>query len=180
MLYCFLASGFEETEAIATVDTIRRAEIDVTTVGIGGKFITGNHGITVVADITEDKINYEDMTGVILPGGIPGTLNLEKSETVQKCIAIAAEKNLLIGAICAAPSILGNLGLLNGKKAVCFDGYEVFLTGAQVPEDRVVSDGNIVTGRAVGTAIEFGLEIVRMIEGDKKSIAIGKSMKCQK
>jgi len=115
-----------------------------------------------------------------LPGGIPGTLNLEKSETVQRCIKIASEKGLLIGAICAAPSILGNLGLLEGKKAVCFDGYEVFLTGAEVPEDRVVSDGNIVTGRAVGTAIEFGLEIVRLIAGDKKSIAIGKSMKCLK
>jgi len=178
MLYCFLAHGFEETEAIATVDTIRRAEIDITTVGIGGKFITGNHGITVVADITEDSLNTDDMTGIILPGGIPGTLNLEKSERVQNCIKIAAEKGLIIAAICAAPSILGNLGLLQGKKAVCFDGYEVFLTGAEVPADRVVSDGNIVTGRAVGTAIEFGLEIVRMIKGDKKSVAIGNSMKC--
>ncbi len=180
MLYCFLANGFEETEAIATVDTIRRAEIDVTTVGIGGKFITGNHGITVMADITEDALDTSNMTGVILPGGIPGTLNLEKSETVQRCIALAAQNNMIIAAICAAPSILGNLGLLEGKKAVCFDGYEVFLKGAEVPADRVVADGNIITGRAVGTAIEFGLEIVRKICGDKKSIAIGKSMKCQK
>ncbi len=180
MLYCFLANGFEETEAIATVDTIRRAELDVTTVGIGGKFITGNHGITVMADITEDKLDPSDMTGIILPGGIPGTLNLEKSETVQRCIAIAAEKDLIIAAICAAPSILGNLGLLEGKKAVCFDGYEVFLKGAEIPNDRVVADGNVITGRAVGTAIEFGLEIVRKICGDKKSNAIGKSMKCQK
>ena len=180
MLYCFLASGFEETEAIATVDTIRRAEIDITTVGIGGKFITGNHGITVVADITEDSLSTDNMTGIILPGGIPGTLNLEKSETVQKCIKIAAEKDLIIAAICAAPSILGNLGLLEGKKAVCFDGYEVFLKGAEIPNDRVVADGNIITGRAVGTAIEFGLEIARAIVGDKKTDAIGKSMKCLK
>ena len=180
MLYCFLAPGFEETEAIATVDTVRRGDIDVTTVGIGGKIITGNHGISVVADITEDELTFEDMTGVILPGGIPGTLNLEKSETVQRAIAHAAQNNLLICAICAAPSILGNLGLLEGKKAVCFDGYEVFLNCAQVPEDRVVSDGNIITARAVGTAIEFGLEIIRSIKGDRKSIAIGNSMKCKR
>ncbi len=180
MLYCFLANGFEETEAIATVDTVRRGDIDVTTVGLGGKIVVGNHGIPVVADITADQLDMSDMTGVILPGGIPGTLNLEKNEIVQRSIAYCAERGLLICAICAAPSILGNLGLLKGKKAVCFDGYEVFLTGAEVPEDRVVADGNIITGRAVGTAIEFGLEIIRAIKGDKKSIAIGNSMKCKR
>ena len=181
MIYCFLAHGFEETEAVATVDAVRRGDIDVTTVGIGGRVVVGNHGIPVVADIDESELgDLSDMTGIILPGGIPGTLNLEKSETVQRCIDHAQRSGLLICAICAAPSILGKKGLLSGKRATCFEGYEVFLEGADATGGRVESDGNIITGKAVGTAIEFGLEIIRYFKGDAKADAIGRSMQCKR
>ncbi len=180
MIYCFLAPGFEETEAIATVDTIRRGELDVKTVGIGGKVITGNHSISVVADITDSELgDISDMTGVILPGGIPGTLNLEKSPIVKHCINYAADKGLLIAAICAAPSILGGMGLLRGKKATCFEGYEFTLDGADEIGGRVAVDGNIITGKAVGTAIEFGIEIIRYFRGDEEADATKRAMVCK-
>lgn len=181
MLYCFLAPGFEETEAIATVDTVRRGDIDVMTVGIGGRVVVGSHGIPVVADIADDELDgLSDMTGIILPGGIPGTLNLEKSQKVLECIEYADKNGLLICAICAAPSILGKRGLLKGKRATCFEGYDVFLDGADYTGGRVESDGNIITGMAVGTAIEFGLAIIDYFKGSAKSDAIGKSMQCKR
>lgn len=180
MIYCFLASGFEETEAVATVDTVRRGDLDVTTVGIGGRVVIGNHSIPVVADIADTDLgDLSDMTGIILPGGIPGTLNLEKSPLVMHCIDYAADNNLMISAICAAPSILGKRGLLAGKRATCFEGYEVFLDGAAVTGGRVEADGNIITGKAVGTAIEFGIEIIRYFSGDAKAEAIKRAMQCK-
>ncbi len=180
MIYCFLAHGFEETEAVATVDTVRRGDLEVKTVGLGGKIVVGNHSIPVVADITENELtDISDMTGIILPGGIPGTLNLEKSPIVMHCLDYAVKNGLLIAAICAAPSILGNKGLLRGKRATCFDGYEFSLDGAEVTGGRVESDANIITGKAVGTAIEFGIEIIRYFSGDNKANAVKRSMKCK-
>ncbi len=180
MIYCFLAPGFEETEAIATVDTVRRGELDIKTVGVGGRVVTGNHSISVVADIADaDLGDISDMTGIILPGGIPGTLNLEKNPLVMHCLDYAADNNLMIAAICAAPSILGKKGLLRGKRATCFEGYEFALEGADATGGRVEADGNIITGKAVGTAIEFGIEIIRYFSGDAKANAIKRSMVCK-
>ncbi len=180
MIYCFLAPGFEETEAVATIDTIRRGELAVKTVGIGGKIVTGNHSIPVVADITESELgDISDMTGIVLPGGIPGTLNLEKNPIVMHCLKYAADNNLLIAAICAAPSILGAQGLLKGKKATCFEGYEFTLEGAEATGSRVEADGNIITGKAVGTAIEFGIEIIRYFRGDGEADATKRAMVCK-
>ena len=119
MYYEFLANGFEEIEALATLDIMRRAGIDVRTVGIGDRTVTGSHGITVAADICEQDIDRDGTEGIILPGGMPGTIGLEHSETVGEMISLAAEKGLLIAAICAAPSILGHKMLLKDKKAVC-------------------------------------------------------------
>ena len=133
MYYLFLAQGFEETEAMAPLDIMRRADIEVYTVGVGAKVITGAHNIPVVADVIDCEVAPDkDCEGIILPGGMPGTLNLEKAASVQKFIDYCAKNNKLIGAICAAPSILGHRGLLDGKNAVCFPGFEEQLGDAKV------------------------------------------------
>lgn len=170
MVYCFLADGFEELEAIAPIDMLKRAGVEVITVGVTGKNVTGSHGITFVADITEDEVVLDEkLEAVILPGGMPGTLNLEKNETVQSAIAFAADKGKLLCAICAAPSVLGHKGLLNGKKATAFPGFEKELEGADANGDFVVRDGNIITAKGAGVATEFGLEIVSYLVSKEKS-----------
>lgn len=167
MYYLFLANGFEETEAIAPLDILRRADIEVYTVGVGSKVITGAHNIPVVADVIDCEVAPDsDCEGIILPGGMPGTLNLEKAESVNKFIDYAVQHNLLIGAICAAPSILGHKGLLKGKKAVCFPGFEEQLFGAKVMNESVIRDGNIITACGAGAALNFGFEIIKYICGD--------------
>ena len=124
MIYVFLANGFEEIEALAVVDVLRRAELDVLTVGVGEDFVIGSHQIPVACDIAEKSLILDEKTeAIVLPGGMPGTLNLEKSETVQNAIDWATKNDKLVCAICAAPSILGHKGLLNGKSATCFPGF---------------------------------------------------------
>ena len=179
MIYLFLAEGFEETEAIAPLDILRRAELEVATVGVGRKTVTGSHGIPVPADVMDCEIMPdENCTAVILPGGMPGTLNLEKNATVQAFIDYAAAHNLVIGAICAAPSILGYKGLLNGKSAVCYDGFETQLFGATVLKERVCRDGNIITAVGAGAAMEFGLALTEVLAGEDAAQKIKDSMKC--
>ena len=164
MIYVFLAPGFEEIEALAVVDVLRRAELDVLTVGVGEDFIIGSHQIPVACDIAEKNLILDEkVEAIVLPGGMPGTLNLEKSETVQKAIDWATENNKLVCAICAAPSILGHKGLLNGKNSTCFPGFEDELFGAEISKDYVVKDGNIITARGMGSAIEFGLQIAEVL-----------------
>ena len=160
MIYVFLANGFEEIEALAVVDVLRRAELDVVTVGVGEEFIVGSHQIPVVADIRERELVLDDkVEAIVLPGGMPGTLNLEKSPVVQKAIDWAFENDKFVCAICAAPSILGHKGLLKDKNAVCFPGFEEELLGANVSKDYVCKDGKIITAKGMGSAIEFGLQI---------------------
>ena len=162
MIYVFLAPGFEEIEALAVVDVLRRAELDVITVGVGEDFVIGSHQIPVAADIYERDLILDDkVEAIVLPGGMPGTLNLEKSAVVQKTIDWAVENDKLICAICAAPSILGHKGLLNGKNAVCFPGFEEELLGATISNDFVCKDGKIITAKGMGSAIEFGLQIAQ-------------------
>ncbi|MBE6593356.1 MAG: DJ-1/PfpI family protein, partial [Ruminococcaceae bacterium] len=149
MVYMFLAEGFEEIEALCPLDLMRRAGIAVTTVGVGGEYITGAHAITVRADISADEFDahsFKNKTDMIfLPGGMPGTLNLEASEVVCDAIRSAYEESKYIAAICAAPSILGKMGLLIGKNAICYPGFEGYLEGATISDERVVLDGNILT-----------------------------------
>ena len=164
MIYLFLADGFEECEAIAPIDILRRAEIEIKTVGIGSKTVTGSHGIPITCDLTENEISPDNLNGIILPGGMPGTLNLEKSDTVQKYIDICAQNNLLLAAICAAPSILGHKNLLKGKKATCFTGFEKDLYGAEVVNLPAVADGNIVTAFGAGAALDFGFLIIEALK----------------
>lgn len=181
MYYIFLANGFEETEALAPLDIMRRADIEVYTVGVGSKVINGAHNIPVVADVIDCEIAPDkDLEGVILPGGMPGTLNLEKAESVQKFIDFAAENGLLLGAICAAPSILGHKGILDGKRAVCFPGFEEQLGSALVSQDAVVTDGNIITACGAGAALEFGFELIKYISGEAVADHYRKSMLCDR
>ena len=177
MVYCFLADGFEELEAIAPVDMLKRAGIDVITVGVTGKNVTGSHSITLVADITSDELELtDDIEAIILPGGMPGTLNLENSEIVQKSIDFAVASDKLVCAICAAPSILGHKGLLDGKRATAFPGFEKDLEGAVVSDKYVCRDGKFITARGAGVAVKFGLEIVSALVSKEKSEEIEKTI----
>lgn len=181
MYYVFLAQGFEQIEALAPVDIMRRAEIEVYTVGVGGKVVTSSHNTPVVADVMDSEICPDgDCEGIILPGGMPGTLNLEKNPVVQQFIDYCAENGKLIAAICAAPSILGHKGLLNGKKAVCFPGFEEQLSGADIQNSVVVTDGNIITGCGAGAALKFGFEIVKYIQNDAAAKHFEKAMLCDR
>lgn len=165
MIYMFLAEGFEEIEALCPLDLLRRAGVGVTTVGIGGRTVTGSHGISVTADLPERKFRPDDMTGVILPGGMPGTTHLGESETVLSALRKAAAEDKLVCAICAAPSVPGRLGLLRGRRAVCFPGFEGTLDGAIHTSARVEHDGNFITAVGMGAATEFGLAIVSAVCG---------------
>ena len=177
MFYCFLADGFEETEALAPVDILRRADIPVTTVGVGGGVIRGSHNIYVKADMTADEFEInEDLSGVILPGGMPGVKNLDADETVRDAVSFCISRGLFVCAICAAPSVLGHMGVLAGKKATCFPGFEDELLGADVRTDKVVTDGNIITAKGAGCALDFGFEIVAQVEGRVKAERIASSM----
>ncbi len=181
MIYVFLAEGFEEMEAIAPIDMLRRCGLEVVTAGIGGNAIKGAHGITVLTD-TEDKniVLDDNLQMIILPGGMPGTVNLEKSEYVQKALSFCIEKNIYIAAICAAPSILGHKNYLRGKKATCYTGYEPELVDAEVTGEAVVADGNIITARGAGVSAEFGLKLVEILISEERSKLLGDSMLCRK
>lgn len=178
MIAVFLANGFEEIEALATVDILRRAGLEVVTVGVDTQTPVGAHQMPIVADISEKDMDFGKLTGVILPGGMPGTTNLEQSNIVQEAVAYAMQNNLPVGAICAAPSILGHAGYLNGKKATCYPGFESELTGA-IHEDGVVTDGNITTACGAGVAVDFALELVRVFVSDQVSADIRRAIQCR-
>lgn len=167
MIIMFFADGFEETEALAPLDIMRRAGLDVTAVSINDTVeVTGSHGIKFIADTTASALDLtKAYDAVILPGGMPGTLNLGKSSAVKEALIRAYEADSVIAAICAAPSVLGGLGLLKGKKAVCYPGFEDKLEGASVSSAKVVVDGNVITAKAMGAAYDFGLALVTELAG---------------
>lgn len=177
MIYVFLAEGFEEVEALTPVDMLRRCGLEVVTVGVGGKTINGAHNIPVVADIQTSEMKLgNELDMIILPGGMPGTLNLEKSDDVQSAIDYCVKNDRYIAAICAAPSILGHKGLLEGKKACCYPGFEEHLKGANACSEGVCVDGKYVTSRGAGTAMDFALELVKILVSDEKSKALSDSV----
>ena len=176
MVYVFLADGFEIIEALAPVDMLRRAKIDVKTVGVSSEIVTSSCGVGVKCDMTIDEFDFYDVEAVVLPGGMPGTLNLENSSAVQKVIDNANNTNAFICAICAAPSILGHKGLLSGKKAVCFPGFENSLEGCESCCEYVVTDGKFITAKGAGVCIDFGLEIVKQLRNEELVNEIRKSI----
>lgn len=177
MVYLFLADGFEEVEALTPVDILRRAGAQVRTVGVGSRNVTGSHGIAVAADIEENKVETGDMDMVILPGG-PGHKNLEKSGIVRACVEFCDKNNRWIAAICAAPSILGHMGLLRGHSAVCFPGYEAELQAKEIPDVPVCVSEKIVTAKGAGVALDFALKLVEVLFGARKSQEIRNSIQC--
>lgn len=174
MVYLFLAEGFEEVEALTPVDYMRRAGIDVTTVGVGGEYVKGAHGITVKADVRDCDVNCnaDDLEMVVLPGGMPGTLNLAASETVNAFIDAATDKGAYVCAICAAPSILGEKGLLRSKMATCYPGFEDKLLGATHFDVGVIADGNIITARSAGAACDFAAQLITVLKGEEAAEAV--------
>ena len=179
MIPVFLANGFEEIEALATVDILRRAGVEVVTVGVGGQTAVGAHGIAVCADIVENELDIANIDGVVLPGGMPGTTNLEASDVVQTAVKSAFDRGLLVAAICAAPSILGHGGYLSGKKATCYPGFEQELTNAAVTNEGVVRDGNVITASGAGVAVDFSLELVRYLVSDEMADSIRGGIQCR-
>ena len=172
MVYVFLAEGFEEVEALTPVDILRRCGAEVCTVGIGSQIIKGSHGISVVAIGKETDM-------IILPGGMPGTLNLEKNDTVQKAIDFCVENGICLAAICAAPSILGHKKLLDGKKATCFPGFENELFGAELTGELVTVDGKIITAKGAGAAMKFALTLAEILCGKEKAEKVEAALKCK-
>lgn len=177
MIYIFLAEGFEEVEALTPLDILRRAKLPVKTVGVTGKTVTGSHGIPVVADLTIDEVQEADLSAVVLPGGIPGTPNLEACDRVMQLVDYAAENDMVVAAICAAPSILGHRGILKGKRATCFPGFEKELTGAEHVDLPAVQDGNVVTGWGAGGAFEFSLALLSALTDGQTAEKIRASMR---
>ncbi len=165
MYYLFLADGFEETEALVTLDMLRRAEIEVKTVGVDNKTVKGTHGISVISDIAACELDLSDCDGVILPGGMPGTENLYRSEFVRNTVNFCAKKNLLIAAICAAPIIFGRMELLKGRRAVCFPGFDEELHGAEVLSDACCVDENVITAKGAGCVFQFSYSIIEYVNG---------------
>jgi len=175
----FLAQGFEELEAVAVIDVLRRAELAVTVVAVGGGMVvTGSHGISITADITENELDCAAPDAIVLPGGLPGTTNLEKSPIVQKAIDDAVCKGTWICAICAAPSILGHKNLLKGRDATCFPGHEQALDGAYISENAVVADRPFITGKGAGVAVDFALEIVAALCSPERANRLRGIMQC--
>lgn len=176
MIYVLLTNGFEEVEAITPIDIMRRAGLDVKTVAVSDNlYVTGAHNISVKADMNVDTVNCRDMDMLILPGG-PGHAVLDKDRYVHEFIDYAWNNDKYIAAICAAPSIIGKKGILKGKKATAFPGYEKYLYDAEVVSDKVVLDGKIITAKGAGAAAEFGFMIVSVLLGEETANKLKESM----
>ena len=170
MIALLISDGFEEIEALTPLDILRRAGLDARTVAMGSKIAVGSHGIPIICDMTFEEVNLSELTAVIFPGGMPGSLNLDASPYSDKAIAAVQANGGIIAAICAAPLCLGRRGLLEGKRAVCYPGFENDLKGATVPDGvGVVTDGNIITARGMGVATDFALALVEKILGKDKA-----------
>ena len=165
----FLAEGFEEMEALTQVDVLRRAGMPVKTVSVTGvSTVTSSHGVPVIADMVFEEVNKEDVEMIILPGGMPGATNLDEHEGLSKLILDFAAAGKPLSAICAAPLVYGKRGLLKGKKATCYPGFETYLEGADYTAALVQKDDNFITGKGPGAALEFGFAIVEKYLGIEK------------
>lgn len=160
----FLADGFEEIEGLTVVDLFRRAGIETEMISVmGRKEVKGSHGITVKADLLFEEGSYEDADCLVLPGGMPGTLNLGNHQGLTKLLKEQYAKEKMIAAICAAPSVFGELGFLEGRVATCYPGFEGKLQGAIVCSTKVAVDGNVTTAKGMGAAIDFALKLIEQL-----------------
>jgi len=176
MVYMLLGTGFEETEAIAPLDLLRRAGVSVATVGINGKIVYGSHGIGVEADIELHEMDLTNLEMIILPGGLGGVASIKASEAALNAVKFAHENNKFTAAICAGPTILAQLGITDGKKATCYPGCEDQMGGAIMVNTAAVTDGNIITGTSAGCAVPFGLALIAALKGQEAADAIAKQI----
>ena len=176
MVYILLGTGFEEVEALTPVDLLRRAGISVLTVGLNGKHITGGHGITVEADILVEEMDLTDLEMLVLPGGLGGVASIRGCEAAMNAIRFAYENGKLLGAICAGPTVLGDLGITNGKTCVCFPGCEGGMGTANIVTEAAVQDGRLITGTSAGCAVPFALKLIAAIKGSAAAEAIARQI----
>lgn len=170
MVYVLLGTGFEETEAIAPIDLLRRAGIPVLTVGVDGKTVTGSHGISVVADIELGQMDLTDLEMIVLPGGLGGVTTIRGSQSALDALRFAWENGKYVAAICAGPTVLADLGITDGKNATCYPGCETGMGNAQMVIDAsCVQDGLLITGTSAGCAIPFGLKLVEALKGSAEA-----------
>ena len=166
MVYMLLGTGFEETEAIAPLDLLRRANISVMTVGINGKIVYGSHGIGVEAGITLDEMDLTQLDMIILPGGLGGVASCRGSDQAMAALQFAWENGKYVAAICAGPTVLADLGITNGRQATCYPGCESAMADAiMVPNTACVRDSKLITGTSAGCAIPFGLQLIEALKG---------------
>ena len=177
MVYILLGTGFEETEAIAPLDLLRRAGIQVLTVGINGKTVYGSHGIGVEADITVAQMDLTDLEMIILPGGLGGVASARASREALDALRFAWENDKYVAAICAGPTVLAALGITDGNKATCYPGCEGGMGSAVLAENAAsVQDGKLITGTSAGCAIPFGLALVEALKGKDAADAIARQI----
>lgn len=177
MVYLLLGTGFEETEAITPLDLMRRAGIDVLTVGVNGKIITGSHGIPVTADITLEEMDLTRMDMIVLPGGMGGVTSVRGSAGALDALRFGYENGKYVAAICAGPTVLADLGITDGKTATCYPGCESGMGSAHTLSDAAcVQDGKLITGASAGCAVPFGLALVRALKGEEAAKKIAEQI----
>ena len=177
MVYMLLGTGFEETEAIAPLDLLRRAGVDVLTVGVTGKIVYGSHKIGVEADITIDEMDLTNLDMIILPGGLGGVASARASQPALDALKFAWENDKFVAAICAGPTVLADLGITDGKNATCYPGCEDGMGSAKMAENAAcVRDGKLITGTSAGCAIAFGLELIAALKGQQIADTIARQI----
>ena len=177
MVYLLLGTGFEEMEAVAPLDLLRRAGVDVLTVGVTGKTVYGSHNIGITADITIDEMDLTDLEMIILPGGLGGVASARASEPALNALRFAWENDKFVAAICAGPTVLADLGIIGGKNATCYPGCEGGMGNANLISDAAfVRDGKLITGTSAGCAIPFGLALIEALKGKETSDAIARQI----
>ena len=177
MVYMLLGTGFEETEAVAPLDLLRRAGVTVQTVGLNGKIIYGSHGIGIETDIEIGQMDLTDVEMIVIPGGLGGVASIRACQEAMDALKFAADNGKFVGAICAGPTVLADLGITNGKQATCFPGCEVGMGEAVMLEGKAaVRDGRIITGTSAGCAIPFGLALIEALKGAEMAEKIAKQI----
>jgi len=177
MVYMLLGTGFEETEAIAPLDLLRRAGVQVLTVGVNGKTVYGGHGIGIEADITLDQLDLTSLDMIVLPGGLGGVASVRASQAAMDALQFAWENDKFVAAICAGPTVLADLGITSGKNATCYPGCEDGMGDARMIADAAaVRDGKLITGTSAGCAVKFGLALVEALRGKEAAETVEKQI----